>query len=145
MSSPASPLNNNNGLVASLPKESLATLFCSVPISVLCSYLNTADVLAVASVNRSTCQLLLSSPSVWRATVFNCFPAPRLPLPPPSSVPSSSSSALPSWCAVVQAIRVNARAPDCSPHFTSAICAVWSCCHTRTMSICIMIDSISVS
>ena len=65
-------------------------------INALAPLLATADLLALASSNRATRQLLLS-PSLWRRKVFTSFP----PLQP------SSSPALPLWSEAVQLLQVD--------------------------------------
>ena len=77
---------------------SLATLFRIIPASVICSFLDIADVLALASVNHAPRQLILSSPAVWRTKEF-----PVLPLPP-SFTPSLSTDSPSTWNSVVQVV-----------------------------------------
>ena len=65
--------------------DSFATLFRVILASVVCSFLDIADVLAVSSVNHAARRMFLSSPAVWRTKVFRSFP-----VPPSSPVPSSA-------------------------------------------------------
>ena len=83
--------------------DSVATLFLSLPVVLVCKLLNTADVLALSSVNLTTRRLILSSPAVWRARVLRGFP----PLPAVSA--ASSSSRLKWLCDVVEVVDVEDR------------------------------------
>ena len=89
------------------------TLFNILPASAVCSFLSTADVLAVAAVDRATRLHVVSSPAVWRTRVFRAFPVPPASPTSSSSTASSSSVALPSWCSAVQVMEVDA---DASHH-----------------------------
>ena len=91
---------------------SFATLFHIVPVSAICPFLHIADVLCLSSVDLSTRQLVLSSPTVWRTKVFKSFPLLTSSASPTTSSfsPASSfpsSSRLPSWCAVVQLVKAD--------------------------------------
>ena len=117
---------------ASVTASSLATLFHVIPASVVCSFLCSADLLTVCSVDRATRRLILSSPAVWRDQVFTSFPPPAFSSLMPSSLSSPSPiSLLQPICDVVQVVISESlwggQPESCLPTFAS----IARCPHLR--------------
>ena len=73
----------------------------------MCTFLSTADVHSLSCVNRTTRQLLFSSPAVWRSRVWTRFPF--------SSSFTSSSTSSSRWRRILHAISRARRTLVCLP------------------------------